>query len=379
MVIFSCSLASAKFRGKRGGRSEIVGAMRSRHRQTPWQKSEEMTEPTQQKIESASMEVITLHFNVTGHFLPLDDFIDSAKSARNVINCFNDKFFDGKVSYELVVLPPEEGSLKQRLGVVVLCGASFIWGTAGSEFASGVIKARTGKSFYEHGVEFGEAIPSMISKVEAAWDQSLVAAFMAEAAKEFYLSEEDNLKKCGIEKEEYREAYAARNEFYEMCYKNPEIQGVGFDDSENFPVPRRDFARYIVNLPPEKEDDDDNSWKIEIRYITVTSPNWERGDNRLWKAKYDGEKDALFTIEDDAFWKLVEVKQLVPQIFDSMKVQWAYIAENGRRKKTKALRVLEYNGQAVSDPLSDEELESLLGAFPRPKSRQGDLFISEAA
>ena len=178
-------------------------------------------------------------------------------------------------------------------------------------------------------------------------------------------------------KDEYREAYAARNDFYEMCYKNPDIQGVGFDDSENFPIPRRDFARYIVSLPPEKENDDDNNWKVEIRYIKVTSPNWERGDNRLWKAKYEGEKDALFTIEDEAFWKLVEVKQLMPQIFDNMKVQWAYIAENGRRKKTKALRVLEYNGQAVSDPLSDEELGSLLGTFARPKARQTDLFIRE--
>jgi hypothetical protein len=320
-----------------------------------------------------SMEIMQLHFDVADHRLPLDDFIIAANSTKAIIEDFNQQFFGGKLKYQIVVLPSEIGSFREKLGIIVTTGAIFVLGGLVPEFSSGVIKGITGKSVAELGEIVGQKIDSEADSIQKIWHESLVAIFLREASKGFFLKEVDALEKCGITKEIFSKSYEGRNEFYESCYRNSEIQGVGFDDTDTFPIQRKDFAKFIVDIP-EKEDNADSDWKVEITYIKVTSPNWERGDNRSWKAKYERDREAFFTIEDKIFWGLVEAEQLILKGKDSIKVQWAYIVENGKRKKFRVLKVLEYNGAEISDPLSDEELKDVLEKYSKTSKKQGDLF-----
>lgn len=54
------------------------------------------------------------------------------------------------------------------------------------------------------------------------------------------------------------------------------------------------------------------------------------------------------------------------------KVQWVYIG--GQRRNARVLRVLEYNGQTLADPLDDNALAALLGTYDARDDDQDDFF-----
>lgn len=79
------------------------------------------------------------------------------------------------------------------------------------------------------------------------------------------------------------------------------------------------------------------------------------------------------------FWDMVERNKISSTGIDSLKIQWAFVQDNGRRKLTHVLRVLEHNGEKISEPMDDEELTEKLHGFKKVKSKQKDLFDSSAA
>tara|TARA_B100000780_G_scaffold265866_3_gene221635 strand:- start:168 stop:1187 length:1020 start_codon:yes stop_codon:yes gene_type:complete len=330
-----------------------------------------------------NLQVVTLHFNVPDHYLNVDEFIVAARSTEKIIAEINERLFQGKLKYELVVLPPEAGSLKERLGIKVKTAAALVILTAaGPELASGVIKGFTGKSIFEIGEMIGESVADVLKNPQEVWSESLVAVFLAEATKGFFEKKTKELENNGIKKDVFTKAYEARNEFYESCYRNPDIAGIGFDDTEDFPIHRDNFSEYIVEIP-EREEEEDDTWEWEITYIKVISPNWDKTDTkRGWKAKYkdkegfkkDEYKEAYFNIEDDTFWGLVDAEQLTLKGKDSIKVQWAYQKLSGRRKNFRVLKVLEYNGTELAKPLSDEDLLNILSDFEENVPEQTDMF-----
>lgn len=326
-----------------------------------------------------NLQIVTLHFDVPEHYLNIDEFVIAARSTEQIIDDLNAHLFKGKLKYEIVVLPPEAGSLKERLGIKVTTVAALIFfgGMIGPEFASGFIKGLTGKSVFELGEIVGGVPANILESAEEVWDESLVAVFLAEATQGFFQTKTENLEKCGVTRERFSSAYEGRNKFYESCYRNPEIAGIGFDDREDFPIKRNDFNNFIVEIP-ERREEEDNKWEWEITYIKVVSPNWDRADaNRAWKAKYierEEYKEAYFNIEDDAFWRLVEDEQLTLKGRDSIKVQWAYQKLSGRRRNFRVLKVLEYNGAEIAKPLTDEELLKILEIYEEFSSDQIEMF-----
>lgn len=319
------------------------------------------------------MYVIPIHFNVDEHHLALDQFIIAAKSTEAIVEGFNQQLFGGKLEYQLVVLPPEPGTFKEKFGLIT-CSAGFLLAAISPELLSGMAKEITGKSIFEIGQELGKPITNLIEFTKQELDENFTSHFVGEMTVGFYQKPDNELEAVGITKQAYTKSYEGRNTFYETCYRNNEIKGIGFDDTDNFPIQRNDFARFIVQLPEKEEDDDNDNWEVEITFIKVISPNWERGDNRTWKARYDKSKEAYFTIEDEEFWALVEAEKLNLKGRDSIKVQWAYILEGNKRKKVRVLKVLEYNGQELASPLEDDRLNELLHGHSKAEKEQPDLF-----
>ena len=81
-----------------------------------------------------------------------------------------------------------------------------------------------------------------------------------------------------------------------------------------------------------------------------------------------------FRINDERFWEMVFRGELNPRVVDSMKVQWAYRQWGKRRNGHVVLRVLEFNGVKVSNPMTDAELRPFLDSFMRVESDQRSLF-----
>ena len=203
--------------------------------------------------------------------------------------------------------------------------------------------------------------------------QQFETIIVSETTKSFFQKEEADLRRIGITPQKFRDACEARNKFYEACLHDTEVRALGFDETENFPIKRRDFAALQVALPPKETEPTDKSWDVEISLLKVSSPNWDRTDRqRQWKARDHNGHDRYFLIDDEHFWHLVRVQAISPLIIDTIKVQWAYIGE--QRRKAKVLKVLEYNGAPLGEPLDDNALRARLGTYNLPRDREPDLF-----
>lgn len=205
------------------------------------------------------------------------------------------------------------------------------------------------------------------------------ALIVSEATKSFLQKDISELNKIGIRPRQFREEFEARNKFYEACSADRNVKGIGFSDSNEFPIKRSDFGRLHVALPPKEKVLEEVPWHVATDTVTVTSPNWERGDQqRQWKGRDSSGHDRLFRIEDEDFWRLVAHQSLKPHIFDTMKVQWAFHSEGGRVKDTRVLRVLAYNESTLATPLDRNALDAILGRHNDLGDRSGgsesDLF-----
>lgn len=336
-------------------------------------------------------EIIPLHFNVPGHHLPLDQFIETARSTQAIVDNFNKEFFDGKLKYQILVIPPKEGTFLEILGVVISVGAP-IWAFLSTDIGRAYIKGLTGHDPVYWAEKAGEKTKEYLvdengglgktiddkdkpkkSPEVTQEEKKAISIIVVQITLGFLQKEPDELRKIGISKDKYRAAYSARNRIYQSCIDNSEVQGLGFDTTPNFPIKRSEFPKYIIEVPAEQEIEDNAVWKVETKDIKVNSPNWKR-EGRKWQAETNADKEVWFSIEDDAFWHHVRIKDIQPDINDNMKVQWAYPGDSSKPSNVKVLKVLTYNGKKISDPLSNEELEKLLQEYAVHESDQKDLF-----
>ena len=309
---------------------------------------------------------IKIHYDVPRHEIPLVQFVNSANSLKNIIDDFNKEIFDKNINYELFICAPEEGGLKEICKIVVISGG-LLWASLESDIGKAYIKGLTGNqpSYYaeEAGVKTGELVkdPKIIS--------DMVVGFLQK--------ETEELEKIGMSKHHHKQAYDAKNTIFQGCLDNSEVQGLGFDDSHNFPIQRSDFERHISPLSRNEEEEENTDWVVETSDLIVYSPNWKREKNLVWRGDTTKFKDVSFVIEDEAFWKHVEVKDIQPDVKDNIRVQWAYIANNTKPKNVRVLRVLNYNGKEISKQLSGSQLDEALGNYTNPlPDIQADLLES---
>lgn len=172
-----------------------------------------------------------------------------------------------------------------------------------------------------------------------------------------------------------RETYEARNEFYQACWQEKELRAIGFDESNQFPIDRKDFARLQVPLEPRDEVPEVEPSTVQLTSVTVTSPNWDRRDaTRTWRGKDASGKYRYFKANDESFWALADANGLNLQGLDTKKVQWAFQGRGRQAKNFRVLRGLDYNGHHLADPYEDAALDGILGAHTKSGSNQDDLF-----
>ncbi|MBY3320390.1 hypothetical protein [Rhizobium laguerreae] len=85
------------------------------------------------------------HFDVEDHHLKLETFIQTTDSARKVVASLNDNLFNKSLQYELIVLPPEEGSFLTKLAIWVSAGTAGILGFLNSDIGAAYVDGLTGK------------------------------------------------------------------------------------------------------------------------------------------------------------------------------------------------------------------------------------------
>ena len=161
------------------------------------------------------------------------------------------------------------------------------------------------------------------------------------------------------------DALEARAEFYQACYDDPDVKRIGFTTEQDFPIPRNSFPERAQKPERKKKDEGEPEWVVSVEGIFVTSPNWDQEDQktRQWKGKDSVRRDCYFVIEDAEFWFRVKRKGLHVEVLDNLKVQWAYQIVGGKTKNRRVLRVLEFNGEKLAEPLPPDSINAILGSY----------------
>ncbi len=345
--------------------------------------------------EDGAIEVLPIHFDVPNHYIPLKTFIQTANQAEGVVASLNTEWFAGELEYEVVVVPPRPGSLLVGLGVAVVTITVAGWKFLHSEIGKAFVCGLTGKEPAHWAKHIGERIRSTVSsehiaeeltdvpKLEANDEESAppeirntsTSIILVESTKAILTKDAGELRRVGVDPEHFREALEARNEFYRACWEEDELRAIGFDETDTFPISRKDFVQLQVPLGPREETLEEEPSTVEITMVTVSSPNWDRGDaSRMWRGKDATGRYRNFKMTDEGFWSLATQDQLVLHGQDTMKVQWAFQGDGAKRKNYRVLRVLEYNGEHLSDPLDGDALDAILGPYRAGEEDQDDLF-----
>ncbi|MBY5516175.1 hypothetical protein [Rhizobium leguminosarum] len=324
-------------------------------------------------------DVLYLHFDVQNHHLKLETFIETADSARKIVATINEGFFHNSLHYELVVLPPDEGSFLTRLAIIFSAPAAvftFVNTDVGAAFIDGL----TGKPPVEWAKQMGQTTGETAGKLYEALTREekqeskaacQVSANMVVAMTRGVLEKETlELRKIGMEAGTLTDALHARADFYTACINDKAVNRVGFQPLDDFPIPRSSFAERAQRPPRKADEEEPPDWTVSIENIYVTSPNWDVADQRLrhWKGKDQARRDCYFVIDDLEFWSLVKKKNLRVDVLDNLQVQWACQIVDGRAKNRRVIRVLEYNGNKLAEPLPAEALDAILGRHATAKA-----------
>lgn len=335
-------------------------------------------------------EQLYIHFDVPTHYLKLDTFINSALQTKLIIEGFNNNFFQGNLDYELIVLPPEEGSFLSKLAVYVWGGLMSLGAFIESDIGKGYIEGLTGKLPQHWAKQIGEShsdvakenglefIPLKLAPSDKNIDCKLGSKIIVEMTRGVLESDQLSLNKLGMNSGHFQEIMVARSEFYQTCISDSEVKGIGFTSEDYFPIPRNQFPERASKIVRKDDEEESTPWFVSIENITVNSPNWDKQNQHLrqWKGKDSTSRDCWFIIDDQDFWFHVLKKDLNVVVLDKLKVQWAYKNENGRIKNRRVIRVLEYNNDKLGDELNENAIKAILGNYDTPKKdeNQDSLF-----
>lgn len=337
-----------------------------------------------------------IHFDVSDHFLKLDTFIKTAESARKVIDALDETFFNGSLEYELIVLPPAEGTFLSKLAVWVSGGTAAVFGFLNTDVGSAYVEGLTGRTPAEWAQSFGEdhraRIDSVLEESETLDDENgfdsiegppeackEAAQIVVAMARGVLEKSPDELQKVGMEIGALPDAVDARADFFAACIEDRGIKRVGFTSDDNFPIPRNSFPERAQKPARKPKDEEPLEWSVSIESIYVTSPNWDKEDQktRQWKGKDQIRRDCYFMIEDAEFWHKVKHKALNVEVLDNLKVQWAFQNTDGRPKNRRVLRVLEFNGYKLAEPLPQAAVRAILGLYSEYEAHIGPRTLFE--
>jgi len=171
-----------------------------------------------ERIDRRAIETISIHFDLPGHQIPLSTFIRTAEQTEAVIRSLNRELFDGNLRYELLVLPPEEGSFKSKLGFVLLGGWAVLWSFTESDVGKAFIKGLTTHEPAHWAEQVGTGLrDALIDGAEAAAPEGdepdeeakcqFGARIVTEATKSFLQADVSELEQVGVTKTRFRDAF----------------------------------------------------------------------------------------------------------------------------------------------------------------------------
>lgn len=195
-----------------------------------------------------------IHYDVENHFIPMSDFLTASNAVQKIIDDLNKQILGGQLRYQLVVIPPEEGTFLKTVGIIV---TATVLNTAiipiASDYVLGAFEGIAEHKPSDYGRDHGRAL------------RDLTVGFFSKEVEELekFVPHELNLDR----------AFKAKTDFYISCQNNNDIRGLGFDNSKSFPIRHNQFRNHLSKdrVRPLSSD-------FRIYEAVVTSPVIEDKD-----------------------------------------------------------------------------------------------------
>jgi hypothetical protein len=348
------------------------------------------------------LKTVLVHFDVSEEYVLLETFVASAQATKKTVDAINKAYFDGRLIFEVVILPPAPGSLKQYIGVVFkVVGGGIVTLAAllailDSETVQDISKEFMGakpseliiqrtKIFQENlsnltEDELGqqEVLDTLNDNALKYEGASIIEELITRSATGALEMQRNELNKTKLPDEIKFNIAEAQSELFGQALHDQNVRGIGFTEEEDFPVPRSSFAERAVRPTSRNEPDLEEDWVVTIQEIHVTSPNFDREDqgSRKWKGKLASGAQLLFEVLDEEFWLRLKKSEVKFNEATVITAQMASRMEKSRRKENKLIRLLSIDDTVLASPLSDEALAAALGSFKHStnKSETPDLF-----
>lgn len=192
------------------------------------------------------MEIFHIHIDKTDHCLTADEFIQTVNSAKLIYNNLVKDLLNDDSGSELSILAPKEGGVDINLVInissqtsemvskagVAIAAAGFILKFIESKIGIAIIKQNLGKDpvyYVEHPDELLKDLLIFIYIKPVAEIKKLI----------------DDLKEFNADIVKLDASIKAKSDFYKICISNKEINGVGFDSTEDFAIKKNDFINHL--------------------------------------------------------------------------------------------------------------------------------------
>jgi hypothetical protein len=339
------------------------------------------------------MQTVLVHFDVSNDHIFLETFISSAKAAQSAVNALSVAYFDGRLEFDLIVVPPKSGTFKQYIGIAVkIVGYSYVavWSAIqlmDSETVQRISRELTGKTPTDYLIEVvadtdeGEALASIDSDTEVD-DSDLDAVtrieeLVSESVRAALEKTRDEISDMNIPSDLKFELENAQSDLFGAALEDPEVKGIGFGEEDEFPIQRNQFAQRAVRPVPPRKEEDDEDWQVGVMQIRVTSPNFERADQaaRKWKGKTSEASTILFEIEDEEFWQKLHKGEFEFAESTIIEAQVATLFVGGKPRLHRAIRVMKVDSTRIGIELDENAITAIVGKFKskQPKDTGPDL------
>ncbi len=220
---------------------------------------------------------LCIHFDTNEHRLSLDSFIQTISSYEVIAKNISENIFNVKNGVKIFILPPKAGSfdLSMLLWLSGVAVGGIIGGIASDSvrgFIKGVTK-RLAPDKYPDGFNIENSAEVLADTI---------TGFMLETSEEV-----DRLDKLITKNKNIDASKKAKADFYNMCTRSREINGLGFSHEPKFELKRADFVERGVQpaikpLPV----------KVELKELIIVKPvNVE--EDLQWDLKDKNTKEPL--------------------------------------------------------------------------------------
>lgn len=195
-----------------------------------------------------------IHYEIKDHFIPMSDFLTASNAAQKIIDDLNKNILGGKLRYQLVIIPPKEGTFLKTVGLVFSVTAlNAVVLPITSDYVLGAFEGISEQKPSDYGKDHGRAL------------RDLTVGFLSKEVEE--------LEECIPSELNLDRAFKGKTDLFSSCQANNDILGIGFDNSKNFPIKKDDFKKHLSKDRTRPLESD-----FVIYDVIVTSPVIEDKD-----------------------------------------------------------------------------------------------------